>query len=63
MNIANLFFNKQAAKPQAAAQTPQTNKQAFTDIYSSAQNDVGELNWVDEIFQKLYPDDNKGILG
>ena len=57
MNIGNLFFNKQVAKPQVAA--PQANNKPVVDnIYA---NEGGELNWDDEIFQKLYP--NKGFMG
>ena len=63
MNIGNLFFNKFAAKPQAASQTPQTNNKPSLDSIYANQNDGAELNWDDEIFQKLYPNDNGGLMG
>jgi len=63
MNIGNLFFNKSAAKPQAAVQFPQANNKPVVDSIYSNQNDGAELNWDDEIFQKLYPNDNGGFMG
>ena len=65
MNIGNLFFNRNAAKP--AAEKPQVGQaaapKANTNVFGAAQNDSAEVNWDDEIFQKLYPNDNGGFMG